>query len=615
LREVGVRWKQRADVSTQLALAQLFLVTRDYHESLMAHDRAVSLGGSPRVLAQSFELAVRLGWDHDAREILARGRSLLPSWPFWHAAGLSLHGRYQDHDAALEHGERLLSLTPGNPTVLLEMANQLAAQGSCEDAQRCIEQALRGSPPTPARLESVRLLRATGCLPRSIELLQSITATTDAPAMARCLEAEWCLWNDDLPGAEALAARLLEETPAEAHRILGVIAWRSGEPARAQHHLELARRSPEEIEARLWLAEMALHRGLHGEAHRALDEAARISREPSLAAQLLRLWAALEERPVSLLDRSQWAHLIPPLRLLLSHGITPLETGDSEAWKQGIRAALACMGANRSTPTTRREADVLTALPAHQEPRSASRRALDRIRIAPVAQVQGELEALARAFPESSLPDAHRGELFLWVGRVPEARQALARAISRVQGTRWAYIGLTMAAILEGDPSGALGISAEGVRIMNHTEGPAVYVHRGEALRLLGRTEEARVDLERAVGLHPGRIGAWLNLALLPHDPPRTREIDAFLAERAPGLLSDAARALGVPWSAAAPAGLPRSLLEQALRMLQGNRASSSVTYLSPEGTLRSVGHQGAAAIHERDRARLAALAQSGAKP
>jgi hypothetical protein len=116
------------------------------------------------------------------------------------------------------------------------------------------------------------------------------------------------------------------------------------------------------------------------------------------------------------------------------------------------------------------------------------------------------------------------------------------------------------------------------------------------------------------VALHPGRIGAWLNLALLPHDAPRTREIEAFLAERAPGLLSDAARALGTSWSAAA-AGMPRSLLEQALRMLQGNRASSSVTYLSPEGTLRSVGHQGATAIHEGDRGRLAALAQSGAKP
>ena len=177
------------------------------------------------------------------------------------------------------------------------------------------------------------------------------------------------------------------------------------------------------------------------------------------------------------------------------------------------------------------------------------------------------------------------------------SRAALNRAIAISAQTRWAYVGLAGVALLEHDPDAALAVSAAGVKTMNASTGPAVYMVRGEALLRLNRLDEAIADLEQAVALSPGRLAAHIALALARQahgEPPEAlAPVHRALLARAPGLCSDAARALGVPlWShrdrLPEPARM-QAVLEQALRMMQGNRSASLVTYRTAEGALRFV--------------------------
>jgi tetratricopeptide (TPR) repeat protein len=138
--------------------------------------------------------------------------------------------------------------------------------------------------------------------------------------------------------------------------------------------------------------------------------------------------------------------------------------------------------------------------------------------------------------------------------------------------------------------------SARGVEVMGGTTGPAVYVYRGEAHRRLGQLERARADLERAIELTPTRVGAWVNLALVHDargDPEAFAEVWTHLERTASGLLSSAAAALGVTLFRD-PGDEPtqaerRAVLEQALRLMRGNRSTSCATFFSPDGRLRFV--------------------------
>jgi tetratricopeptide (TPR) repeat protein len=266
--------------------------------------------------------------------------------------------------------------------------------------------------------------------------------------------------------------------------------------------------------------------------------------------------------------------------------------------------------------------------------RFESRRALETIRVCETAEALAELDAVGQRHPTSGLPLAHKGELLLWLGKLDEARAALEGAAAITLRTRWAYIGLTAVDVLMGDPARAIETCRRGVAIMNHTEGPAVYVIRGEALRRLGQLDEAERDLVRACALHPSRLSAWLNLGLLrvaQGDVGRAVDVFERLKEHAPGLLGDAAREEGIrvyddepPVLNLEPPGLNLveignleppglnlveigRLLGRMLEMLRGNRSSTCITYVSKSGQIRLVpGANAGAPLHARDREDLA---------
>ncbi len=151
---------------------------------------------------------------------------------------------------------------------------------------------------------------------------------------------------------------------------------------------------------------------------------------------------------------------------------------------------------------------------------------------------------------------------------------------------------------------------------MHNTEGPAVYVFRGEAKRQLGRIDEAITELEEAVRWHPARASATINLALAyAAKDPEHPEFDTLwrrlLDEQACGLLSDAAAELEVTifgdegWEPALDDKL--RVLEHGLKMMGHNRSSGLLTYWTADGKMRFVQHwpHGGRGPHARDREHL----------
>jgi tetratricopeptide (TPR) repeat protein len=224
-------------------------------------------------------------------------------------------------------------------------------------------------------------------------------------------------------------------------------------------------------------------------------------------------------------------------------------------------------------------------------------------------------EIVAR-YPGSSLTYCHRGELKLWLGDYEGGKADLEQAITAVRGTRWAWIGLSTVGLLNGDYQHTLDINAEGIRVMNDTEGPAVYVYRGEAKRKLGRLDEAITELEAALRWHPSRASAAINLALAYAATNRhMAEFEQLWRrlrdEQASGLLSDAAHELGVvifgdaDWQPEREVQI--AVLERGLAMMGGNRSSGLLTYHTADGKLRFVQlwpHHGHGP-HERDHKHL----------
>ncbi|RLB54708.1 MAG: hypothetical protein DRJ42_08430, partial [Deltaproteobacteria bacterium] len=270
--------------------------------------------------------------------------------------------------------------------------------------------------------------------------------------------------------------------------------------------------------------------------------------------------------------------------------------------------ALGALGGNRTVRSAVMVDGHLTRLSVRTSPRHASRRALQLIRSASPTRVLAALDEVCARYPDSSLPVCHRGELRLWLGDLPGARADLEAAIGIQPATRWAWIGLTGIETLEGHPEEALATSARGIALMNDTVGNSVYGYRADAEFALQRSDEALRDLEEAVRLSKSRLGAWVSLvAVLDHrgDHGRAAQIFARLLEDAPGLLSDAARELGVVlWSAPEARVSPsarRAVTDRALSLLGGNRSSTCITYRTSEGRLRLVPRPGGRRPHDTD--------------
>ncbi len=590
------------DAVLRVVAAAVLFATRDYHESMArlreAGERSRAVGARARQHALAY--ASRLAWSREQAAALRELARLVPGRVMWHEQAAALHRLGHSDAHALRHYAAAARLEPDEPRWPLARAELLAQGGELEAARAALREASAlTSPVHGPRVAALAL--AAGDFPRVDSLLADADRHDPSALWPRILRAQLALWSGALADARALADAIAAadaDHPA-ADRLRGAVAVLEGRLEEAHAPLErAAARAPDEPETAIWRAELALREGDFEEAHALLNHAVARADGFLFVAWILRALIVIEEtradpRP---LGHNVLEEIRDVLLELLPDAQEVIDAGEPAPLRELLEAALRRLGGNRTTTaTTVDERGALHRLRTRTGARYSSRMALKTLLSLGPTGARERLDAVCRHFPRSALAVCHRAELHLWMGDLPRARADFERSIEMVRGTRFSYIGLTGVDILEGDPARALATSARGVEVMRGTEGPAVYVYRGEALRLLGRHDDARRDLTRAVHIHPTRIGAWINLGLLAAargDATELRRVFAQVSARAHGLLSDAARERGVCIWPGVQAPAPsddalRSVLERALAMMRGNRSSSTHTYFTREGALR----------------------------
>lgn len=306
-----------------------------------------------------------------------------------------------------------------------------------------------------------------------------------------------------------------------------------------------------------------------------------------------------------------------------------LRVGDLDGATELLEPLLAARAEDATLLATRAELEARRTAAAPGTPRDDARVVLDAIRTATPESLLARLAAVQAQYPTSGLPMAHHGELLTWLGRHDEARDSLERAIAIEKRTRWPHYGLGVLHLVAGRPDEAIAMCDRGYAMMGNTDTPFEQAVRGEALRMLGRFDEAATKLEIAVAAHPRRLSTHVNLGLLHAETGRSRELGerfCHVAEHAPVLLVGAAAQCGVdlwraepglpPWSGLDDEARAR-VLRAVLVLMHGNRSASCLTWLNDEGVVRTVDGPlaGVAARHLEDARRLLGNRTAAAAP
>lgn len=367
----------------------------------------------------------------------------------------------------------------------------------------------------------------------------ALETTPFPPGVRRELDAHLSLWRGAPVDDEASPAWLR-----------GAALARDGRPAEALAFLE----DPPHPEARVWRAEALLALGRTREALQEAERATSEAQRPLTAGHALRLLCLVAEgrTPPHRGARRELAH-----RLVL--GVGPTFVAE-------LQAARAAWVGNRSEGLTWLREGRLVPAELPEDPRHAARRCQLLLHTRRISEARQAFDVLVERLGGDPLTRTYRGELALWVGDGAAAQADFAEAIRAEPQTVWAWIGLGASELLAGHAARALATWDEGVAV-GGGPGPTMWVYRAEALRRLGRVDEAVADLRRALVTSPNRLGTWINLGLAEAERGRPEVAEALLADLREQVLD-----LGPLPAPAVPA------LEALLAQLGGNRSSTLVT-------------------------------------
>lgn len=420
------------------------------------------------------------------------------------------------------------------------------------------------------------------------------------------------LWRGETDVARAAAARIQAlptapegprapgerktSPPAIVAMLLGAVADAlDGRYDTAARVLErLLEAEPHHPEGLLWRGETLRRSGRLEEAVRDIDAGIQYTAGYSPAAHASRLLAVIERDALAgffstsleLDAYRELAQIVEPARRSL--GVV-----DERDPKRMLEVVLeACAGNRSARATFLTPQGELRPLDAPAHTRFVARQVQELIRVRSADEVRERLAELGRERPGEPTIACHRGELELWLGDAEAARSAFLAAIAQTTKVRWAYVGLCAAELLAGDDHAALNWCERGIEVVP-PPGRTMYAYRGEALRRLGRNDEARADFETMMSLTPERPSTWINLALLDAARGKPRSLLDTLSRlwrAAPGLVNDAMAECGhAPHDPLPEAEALAHLFEHMLRMMRGNRSSNFVSYFTRDGTMRFV--------------------------
>lgn len=552
-------------------------------------------------LALRVNLMWQLGRYCEALEALDEALRRFPDSTALHTAGATLRAELHDDERAAAHARVIMAGAGDASGAGLRAATLMLSLGLEVEARQIADRTLAASSPgtRPSLLLDVAAIyMGLGAFDQASSLYARILALDPSNAAAHLAAGTLCAWRGEASGAEAHADAALVSSPGSAAGLClrGAARMLRGEILLALEDLDRAAAADAtDPVAAVWQGEALLRLGRIDEALEETRRGGELSDDGAnhVAAQIVLSLAQLQKGVFPGMPE----YVLPQaLATLHADALPPTAPGTVRPrgrLEARLEEGLGRLRGNRSsTPTYVRLDGALVLLRVAPAPRVAAKRALWRlVATGSVAEALAAFDLLHAESPRAAEPYNYRGELFLYLGDAAAARAEFERAITLYPRSRWAYIGLAGAAGLEGRFEAVLEHLAEGIAQAG-APGPTTYVYRGEALRRLGRAEEARIDLDIATRRNPSRIGAWVNLALLhtsAGDLDVATRIVTGLRRRAPGFVADATAALGIDPAAALELGAVTALMEEMLTMLRGNRGSSCVTYFTRGDRLRAV--------------------------
>lgn len=605
-----------SSIVVRTAAARIRFVLRDYSEALTDLDVAAGLPAAPAtaraaVFDSKFELARRLGSYGEAIDAVDAALACDANGGERRVRRLERLAqmllRAGNHAAALDRLTAALADSQQSIGLYLRAAVLQCRVGDAGGARRSIAAATELSARVSreeavrVRIAGARYLIDIGDLAAARAQLHAALDMMPGNGDALALVARLDLWAGNYAAVDRLAEQLMANGYAAGWRLAGALhVVRGGWAAALEYLDEAVRRDPHDAEAHVWLGEAFYRSGDHAAALAALNRGGEMSAEHAdyLASQILRLLvlAARDEFPglpeqcvPEALDR-----MFPGER-------EATDSDDVPALCALLERALVLLRGNRSVNATYvpegAPAAELRSLRLMPSPRGPAKAALWVLVTEGVEHARRALQRVHADYARSPEPHCYHGEMYLYLGDYAAARRQFEQALALYGQTRWAFIGLGAVELLEGRPELTPPLLERSIAL-SRGAGPTLFVYRGEALRRLGRLDEAIADLAHATQLNPARVSAWINLGLARDAAGEATALDATLAHLrrfAPGLVHDAALAAGLPVSAAAQAGVAperevlRELYETMLQMMRGNRSSTCVTYFTADGHLRVV--------------------------
>ena len=587
-------------------------------DSLQCLERASER--SPRDAAlheRLFEAYMALGWYREAIGAIdvAIEHASDKSAPVQRAAS-ALFYDLGDAQMAVEYLERQFEPGSGSPDVWLVRADALGALGRFSEGLASVTEALRVAPPTAeVRLAAARRQISLGDPAAAIENTHLAVELAPNAVDALFATAELSLWRGDDAAASSTAERALRLAPehAGALAIRGALHVRAGRLDDAERALEAALAHEHGNPSALaWRGELRRAQGRFAEAVVDIDMALMNLPSYSVILETLRLLTVMAKQPemTGPMDRDAFEELVRIFAPVLPD---PSEadrcTGRPDAVRKLLTDALAAFGGNRSAFATwvpvGEAVGEITGLPLSPDrvhSRFASRKIQELVRTRDRADLMQRFDALAEARPGEPIIDCYRGETLFWLGDYDASAEAFDRALEITEKVRWGYAGKCALAVVAEDYEGCIEWARIGAEAFP-PPGRTLYAYRGEAYRRLGRLDEALADTRKMLGITPGRIASWINLALIESqlgDDSRLAPTYVRLRRRARGFVWDAEREVGtveigtveigaVEIGAAPPPEAIARLFEHMLTMMRGNRCSDFVTYFTADGKIRFV--------------------------
>lgn len=563
----------------------------DHRAALVAIDPLLATGPADTALAAyalRFEMLRRLGWYHEALQTIDGAIERFPGRAVLYLASATWRARLHDDVRAEAHARAAVAQDPSSTRTKMRVASLLLSLDRADDARALVDAVIAetASPAAPLLAEAAQLYLALYAYEAAEALYERMLAVDPADPAAHVSLGTLRAWRGDAAGALAHAEAALANRPdpAGALGLRGAVRMLEDDPARALEDLDRATTlDRRDGSAAVWRCEALLRLDRLPEAFAEAQRAGDLSEDSSshFAAQSLRCLILGRMGSFPGLPDYVLRQALQTLREAAPVSAAPPSRDPVVQLTEALRK----LRGNRSYTATYVSADgALVPLREQLSPRVASKRALWRfVATASAAEALAEFDRVHAQYPTSAEPYNYRGELYLYLGDTATARRQFERALELYVLSRWAYIGLAGAAVVEGRYEEALVHLQRGIDRAG-TPGPTAYAYRGEAYRGLGRLDLARADLEHAVNSHPLRIGAWVNLGLVQAAQGDEAGLQATLARlrrQAPGLVADAREGL--------PDASPTALLDAMLVLLRGNRASACVTYFTRDGRLRAV--------------------------